>query len=324
MEYVIGIDGGGTNTFGLLSDLEGNIYAQSRNGPSNFQVVGINKAISVIQDITEHLRASLPSLSQPIKAIGLGLAGVDIEQDADLIKKHVEGLNIAQHVYVVNDTEIALIGGVGGDRGVAVVAGTGSAAFGCDGKGNKAHVGGWGWILGDEGSAFDIGQQGLRAVIRALEERGEFTSLVCSLIQRWQLCNSDELISALRSKTWSRNDVANMAEWVAITANNGDGVAQQIIRQAGEELGLLATCVIRKLQFNDEFRIVLTGGVFQAGDIIIEPLKQKVHAVAPHAILAPPLYPPVLGAIFMAWRKLGVPLDPDRMANAMSQLSSLD
>ena len=261
--------------------------------------------------------------SAPVKAICLGLAGVDTEKDAELMKKQVESLNVAKLVYVVNDTEIALIGGVGSEHGVVVVAGTGSAAFGCDGKGHKVHAGGWGWILGDEGSAFRIGQQGLQAVIRALEGRGEYTRLIDNLIQRWQLHSRDELISALRARTWSRSDVASMAEWVAITASNGDNVAQQIMRHAGEELGLLAISVIRQLQIDGEFRIALTGGVFRAGEIVIEPMKQKVQSIAPSAQLTSPLYPPVLGAVFMAWRVLGLSLELERMANAMNQLSSL-
>ncbi len=323
MEYVIGIDGGGTSTTGLLADLNGNLYAQSRNGPSNFQVIGLDEAIEVIRNVIENLVTSIPSSSSSIQAIYLGMAGVDTAQDANLIRTHIESLNIAQRVYVVNDTEIALVGGVGGERGVVVVAGTGSAAFGCDGEGHKAHSGGWGWILGDEGSAFHIGQQGLQAVIRALEGRGEDTHLIDELIKNWRLTNRDELISALRARTWSRNDVANMAEWVAMTANIGDKISQKIMKHAGEELGLLATSVIKKLQISGEFCIVLTGGVFQAGEIVCEPLKRKVHSIAPFAKVMPPLYPPVLGAVFMAWRMLGIPLNPERMVNAMSQLSSL-
>ena len=323
MEYVIGIDGGGTSTIGILADLEGNIYIQSRNGPSNFHVVGIDEATTVIRNVIEILMAGTPYPSFPVRAICLGLAGVDTEKDAELMKRQVESLNVAKQVYVFNDTEIALIGGVGGERGVVVVAGTGSAAFGCDGKGHKVHAGGWGWILGDEGSAFRIGQQGLKAVIRALEGRGEYTCLIDNLIQRWKLRDRDELVSALRARTWSRIDVASMAEWVAMTASSGDNVAQQIMRRAGEELGLLAISVIRQLQIEDEFRIVLTGGVFQAGEIVIEPMKQKVKSIAPSAQLTSPLYPPVLGAVFMAWRMLGLPLEPERMANAMNQLSLL-
>jgi N-acetylglucosamine kinase len=241
---------------------------------------------------------------------------VDAPQDGALIREQVESLNITRQVCVVNDTEIALIGGVGGERGVVVVAGTGSGAFGCDGEGHKAGAGGWGWILGDEGSAFDIGQRGLRTVVRALEGRDETTALTEALMQRWNLADMDELVASLRARSWSRGDVASLAEWVTKAAHAGDAAARRIVTRAGEELGLLGTVVIRQLRMSGEFGVVLTGGVFRAGDLISEPLRRRIHAVAPDARLMPPIHPPALGAVFMAWRKLGLPLDRERMERA--------
>jgi len=314
MRYVLGVDGGGTHTLCILADLEGNVLGQGQAGPSNFQAVGVGEAIGAIRRAIEGAVAGVPSFSFPVEAICLGLAGVDTPQDAALIRGQVEALNIARQVCVVNDTEIALIGGVGGERGVVVVAGTGSAAFGCDGEGCKAHAGGWGWILGDEGSAFDIGQRGLRAVVRALEGRGEATALVEGLMQRWNLASQEELVASLRARSWSRADVASLAEWVTDAARAGDATARQIMTRAGEELGLLATTVIRQLQMRGEFGVVLTGGVFRAGEMVSEPLRQKVHAITPAARLMPPIHPPVLGAVFVAWRKLGLSLPGTRLS----------
>lgn len=315
MEYVLGVDGGGTRTICLLADLEGNVLGQGEAGPSNFQAVGVETAVCAIRHAIEGAVAGAPSFSSA-EAICLGLAGVDTVQDAALIHARIEALKLARQVCVVNDTEIALIGGVGGERGVAIVAGTGSAAFGCDGDGHKARSGGWGWILGDEGSAFDIGRQGLHAVVRALECRGEHTLLVASLTRRWGLTSKEDLIASLRKRTWSRSEVAGLAEWVTSTAWEGDAIALRITRQAGKELGLLANTVIRQLHVEGEFCIVLTGGVFQAGEIIIDPLKREVQSTAPEARLMPPIHPPVLGAIFMAWRKTGLSLDPSHMERA--------
>lgn len=318
MEYVIGVDGGGTRTICLLADLEGNIYGHGLDGPSNFQAVGVAEALTAIKRASENAVAGLNLLSFPIEAICLGLAGVETPQDEALISEHVESMNIARRVYVVNDTEIALIGGLGGERGVVVVAGTGSAAFGCDEKEHKARAGGWGWMLGDEGSAFDISRQGLRAVVQALEGRGKDTSLVETLIRRWNLTNREELFASLRACTWTRGEMASLAEWVTEAARGGDVIARQIITYAGEELGMLATTVINQLQMSGEFGVALTGGVFQAGEMVSKPLRRKVHTVSPAARLMSPLYPPVLGAIFMAWRNLGLSLDVERMERAHS------
>lgn len=316
MAYVLGVDGGGTRTVCVLADLKGNVLGEGESGPSNFQAVGVAEAVDAIRRAIEGAVVNVPSFSFPVGAICLGLAGVDTPQDAALVREQIESLNIARRVCVVNDTEIALIGGVGGERGVVVVAGTGSAAFGCNREGRKARAGGWGWVLGDEGSAFDIGQQGLRAVVRALEGRAEASALVDTLICWWNLANRGELAASLRARSWSRGDVANLAEWVTDAARAGDTVASRIVTRAGVELGLLATTVIEQLHMRGEFSVVLTGGVFRAGEMVSEPLRKKVHTIAPAARLMPPIHPPVLGAVFMAWRKLGLPLDAERMERA--------
>ncbi len=99
-------------------------------------------------------------------------------------------------------------------------------------------------------------------------------------------------------------------------ARAGNAIAQQILTCAGEELGLLATIVIKRLQFCGEFDVALVGGVFQTGDLIDEPLRRRVHASAPAARVIPLVHPPVLGAVFMAWQMLELPLDSERMERA--------
>ncbi len=316
MAYVLGVDGGGTRTVCILADLEGTIFGEGESGPSNFQTVGVVEAVEAIRRAIEGAAANVPSFSFPVESICLGLAGVDTPQDEALLREQIESLHVARQVCVVNDTEIALIGGVGGERGVVVVAGTGSAAFGCDGEGRKARAGGWGWILGDEGSGFDVGQGGLRAVVRALEGRGPATALVEVLMRQWKLASRQELAASLRARSWTRRDVASLAEWVSEAASEGDSVARGIITRAGEELGLLAATVIEQLQLRGEFSIVLTGGVFRAGEMVSEPLWRKVYTIAPEVRLMPSIRHPALGAIFMAWRKLGLPLDAERMERA--------
>lgn len=323
MDYIIGVDGGGTKTTCLLADSEGNVYAQSQNGPSNYQAVGLGTAVEVIHRAVVRLVDQSKATDLPVKTICLGLAGVDTPQDAELITREVTRLNIASHVYVVNDTEIALIGGAGEKRGIVVVGGTGSAAYGCDDHGQCAHAGGWGWILGDEGSAFYIGQKGLQATVRALEGRGEATCLIRCFQSYWKLGSEEELVCLLRGRTWTRSDVASLAEVVALGAREGDQIAQTIMRQAAEELALLVKSVYQRLCFKSEFNLVLSGGVFQAKELVIEPLQQSVASFAPEARLTLPRYPSVLGAVFLAAQKMGRPWEAGKMEKALSQLVNL-
>lgn len=324
MSYVLGVDGGGTRTVCILADLEGNVLGLGQGGPSNYHSVGLAASVGAIRQVMQEAVAGLPSKDLPVEAACLGLAGVDTHQDETLIRGQIETLSAARTVYVVNDTETALFGGAGGERGVVVVAGTGSAAFGCDGEGRKARAGGWGWVLGDEGSAFDIGQQGLRAVIRALEGRGDATVLVETLMSRWNLGDREELTTSLRARSWSRGDVASLGDWVTDAARSGDPAARRIVTRAGRELGSLAATVIEQLQMLGEFSVVLTGGVFRAGKMLREPLRRRICTIAPDARLIPPIHPPVLGAVFMAWRNLRLPLDPQAMARAQAMTSQME
>lgn len=321
MPYVLGVDGGGSHTVCLVVDHEGNILGSGESGPSNYHSTGLPAAVEAIWKSIEMAVAAAPSVTFPVEAICLGLAGVDTPQDEELLRREVEKLNVARATCVVNDTEIALFGGTGGGPGVVVVGGTGSAAFGCDGCGHKARSGGWGWILGDEGSAFDIAQKALRAVVRTLEGRDQAKLLVEALIARWHLPDMDFLTAELRGRSWSRRDVAGLADWVTDCAKRGDPVALSIISRAGQDLGSLAVTVIRRLGMQGNFPVVLTGGVFRAGELVCEPLRDTVLEVAPQARFIEPEYPPVLGAVFMSLQHLDLPISPEFLKKVKSSIA---
>lgn len=300
MAYLIGVDGGGTSTIAVLADLGGNILGRGEGGPSNFQAVGLSAAMDAIRAAVAGALAGHPQVSPPVDVICLGLAGVDTPRQQELIRDGIQGLGLAKCVQVVNDAEIALAGGIGQERGVVVVAGTGSAAFGGDGTGRTVRVGGWGWILGDEGSAFDIGREGLRATVRALDGRGPQTDLVDNLIKSWKLGDREALEVDLRERLWHRYDVAQQAEWVSSTAAKGDRIAQAILREAGTHLGDLATAAIARLGLTGDFPITFSGGVFSAGELILAAVKAQVLKRAPRARFVEPLGEPHSGAIALA------------------------
>ena len=166
MLHVLGIDAGGTKTVCLLADDQGQVIAESRRGGANLQAVGELEVEKVLHEVMEEAmgnRAIVPA------AICLGIAGVDRPDDSAVVDGIMRRIGHKARVVVVNDALVALEAGAPGQAGVVVISGTGSISYGRDGRGQAARSGGWGYVLGDEGSGYWIGRAALRAVLREAE-----------------------------------------------------------------------------------------------------------------------------------------------------------
>lgn len=169
MIYVLGIDGGGSKTVCILMDGTGQVLGRGEAGASNYQSIGVAATLQSIQSaiLTTVVEAQKFTNTIKVEAICLGLAGVGRAADIDVVKSLVQELQNSKllpitwvlppsNIVICNDALIALVGGVGNPVGIVVAAGTGSIIFGRNHLGNTKRVGGWGHILGDEGSAYKI------------------------------------------------------------------------------------------------------------------------------------------------------------------------
>ncbi len=174
--FVLGIDGGATRTVCLIADEAGTEVARAVGGPSNHQAVGVEAARRALaQAIAQACDAAG---NPPLAAACWGMAGLDRPEDGRILNALAAELLPGVPVAVVHDADIALVGGAGGSRvGVVVIAGTGSIAAGYDIAGRTARAGGWGHVLGDEGSGYDIARRGLNAATRASDGRAPATAL---------------------------------------------------------------------------------------------------------------------------------------------------
>jgi len=184
LRYVVGIDAGGSKTVGLLADEAGEVRAAARAGGANLQVQGELGVEKVLYEVIARLEPP-----GPIAAVCLGMAGVDRPGERELLHGVLRrlGLYWTARIRIENDAFIALVAGAPERLGIVVVAGTGSVAYGVDGEGRTARSGGWGYLLGDEGSAYWLGHAALRRAIRAADGRDEPTSLVDRLARRLDL-----------------------------------------------------------------------------------------------------------------------------------------
>jgi N-acetylmuramic acid 6-phosphate etherase len=277
--YILGIDGGGTKTVAWLAARENDspqcvplIVGKGSAGPSNQRAVGPLAATHNLDAAinSAFLDAGLPRAT--VAAACMGLAGADRNSDRGVILEWSQFSRLADKVEVVNDA-VPLLHVNGGDGcGVAIIAGTGSLAWGRNSHGEIARSGGWGYLFSDEGSAFSIGRSVLQAVSRAVDGRGQQTCLLADVLACLQLTSPQEVVSAVYSHEVPRAVVASVAELAFAAADKGDAVAREIVRQAAKELAAMAVVTARRLELHTSLSLAMTGSVL----IQNPPLRQEV------------------------------------------------
>jgi glucosamine kinase len=294
MRYVVGIDAGGTKTVGLLADETGQVLAEARGGGANLQTHGELEVEKVFDGILEAL-----GRERPVAALCLGIAGVDRPHDEGVIRGILRRLGHRESARVVNDAAIALVAGAPGRIGIVILAGTGSIAYGADGKGRTARAGGYGFLLADEGSGYWLGHQALRAAVRSADGRGPATLLGLTLFEALEVASVAELIPRVYEKGLPKHRIAALAGVVETARLQGDAVADGLVEDAARELGLAARAVARQLDFGDgAFPVVLAGGVFKACPTLAGRLEG--HLGLPGGRPVPLTVEPARGAVTLA------------------------
>ena len=194
----------------------------------------------------------------PLQAAWLGLAGIDRSGDYDILFPHLQC--IAKIVHLTNDAELVLSGLPEG-VGIALIAGTGSIALGRDRHGTITRAGGWGHIVGDEGSGYDLGRHCLQAISKAADGRGQWTALVEHVLSHWDLNSASDIIGRVYPDC-DKATIASLSTLVFMAARDGDEVACSMVKDAAHELALAAMAVKNKLDFpGGQVALALGGGV---------------------------------------------------------------
>jgi N-acetylglucosamine kinase-like BadF-type ATPase len=300
--YVLGIDAGGTKTVCYLADSEGRIVGEGRGGGANLQAHGeleVEKVLHAVIDQAVGERAILPS------AVCLGVAGVDRPEDDCTVRAIVRRLGFRAHTLVVNDALIALTAGVGDAPGVVLISGTGSIAYGVSQAGVAARAGGWGFILGDEGSGYWIGRQALAAVVREADGRGPKTKLTPLVLEHFSLTRVDGLVREVYDRGLQRQAIAAIGLVVERARAAGDITAGEILNKAGEELTRAAASVITRLEMRGQaFGTVLAGGMFRVIPWLADNVTDRLAEVAPRTSASTLMVEPAVGAVHLAVREL--------------------
>ena len=299
--YVLGVDGGGTKTRAVVADSRGEVIGRGHSGPSNPLRVGVSDSTVAVREAVERACLDAGIRRQDLSAAEVGLAGVKREDIRERMRAALSAELGIESLEVVTDAVIALHGATEGKPGLVVIAGTGSICCGVNARGRRACAGGWGPVAGDEGSGSWIARRALQAVARATDGRGRKTSLTEAAREYFKVERAEDLSTAVYAPNMTNKRIADFGRHVIEAAKRRDAVAREIIEEAGRELAGAASAVVKKLKMERErFQLAYVGGVFAAGNLILEPLREELARVAPRAFLAPPVLAPAEAAARMA------------------------
>lgn len=291
-DAILGIDGGGTKTVAILArrqpghDDKWTLLGRGEAGPSNLQAVGTGPAFQAIDESVNQAYQSAGLPRGAVTAACLGLAGAGRAEDQELIRRWALERSLAREVEVTTDVALLLAAGTPDGWGVALVAGTGSIALARSPDGRTARAGGWGFLLGDEGSGYALGLAALQAVARAADGRGPQTELTQSLLRHLQIGEPSQLIAAVYQRPLERTAIAALAPLVLAAADVGDGVASVIVSEGAAQLALAVTSCARHLSLTSPVPLAM------AGRLLLESqgYRQRVlRALATNSIAADPL-----------------------------------
>lgn len=304
LRYVIGMDGGGTKTAAMIANLSGDVLAEVIGGPANFQVIGVEAVANTAIDLIGRCCEKVACAYGNIAAVMLGFAGAGRPVDQ---KRMYDGLRAMaaqrqiplKRVIVDSDARIALEGAFRGEAGMILIAGTGSIMFGKDANGNIHRVGGWGRFLGDEGSGYSIGREGLVALVQHYDGRGKATLLTKLVAERFHLTDQTIVTEVYKNNF----DIASVAPLIFEAAERGDDVCDAIVNQAIDELLVHIKTMLPKLSVAGRAKLAFIGGVIAHENILSGRLREKIEVEIARVSLQEPECSPVYGAVLMALKE---------------------
>ncbi|HTK38332.1 MAG TPA: BadF/BadG/BcrA/BcrD ATPase family protein [Pyrinomonadaceae bacterium] len=304
MEHILAVDGGGSRTRCLAITRDGKIVGGAESGPSNHLLVDGETVRRSLDVAVNEAMANAGIERSDIARISAGLAGVDYDgRGSDEMTALFRDLGF-ENVIINGDMVIAHAGALAGKPGVLALAGTGSAILGVGDDGARAKVGGWGPIFGDEGSAYGIAQNCLRAAARSFDGRGKKTALLHAVTTSLGVDSFDESLTRVYLDEMEPREIAALARTCYPAAESGDHVAVSIFRQAGDELAEAVASAIRRLDTANP-KVSYQGSVLESCAIVLEQFKKAVKTEFPNACITEPRFKPVIGAFLIGCKEAG-------------------
>ncbi len=299
---VVGVDGGGTHTRAMVTDEAGTQLATADGVGSAVKAGEVERSADTIASTIEAAVRGAPGEDIRVRLVCVGVAGVGREDERRDLHAALVTRGVSDEVLVVTDAEIALEDAFGDGAGVLLIAGTGSICFGRGPAGALARCGGWGPVIGDEGSGAWLGRRTLGVVTAAFDGRENETGLISAILSATGVSSVDALIPWAAHATAAQ--LAALAPSIMDTARGGDLRANALVTLGVEELALHVRTLARQL-FVDERATVplaLSGGLIHKGTLVRKRLEARLRSMVPGAVLHGDEVLPVRGAIKRALR----------------------
>jgi N-acetylglucosamine kinase-like BadF-type ATPase len=293
-----GIDGGGTNTNCIIADEKLNILSESAGGPSNILVRDINEVAYNIYGLLRENLTGIGKNFEDLSGIVIGTAGAGRKNHAGKLENSLKKLFLFSKVKVVSDALISLEGAFEDEPGSILIAGTGSIIFGKDKNNNFCRAGGFGRIIGDEGSGYSIGRKGLNVVSREFDGRGKNSLLTNLISNKYGINDSESLID----KVYNSNlDVAEIAKYVIDAADKDDDICKSILFDEASELIKHVKAIMKRLKI-EKMNLCLSGSLLTNDNFYSEVLLERLSEMKNLINVVEPKYSPALGAVLIAKR----------------------
>ena len=307
MKYVIGIDGGGTKTQVVLADLAGNILMNTVYGSTNPNAVSEEELKGVFYHIFQDVEKKVPNSLKDIVSVFAGIAGAGIEAMALQITEIIAPYFLPEaKIMVVPDSINALYSGTFGKPGMVQISGTGSITYGINQRKEQGRVGGWGYLLGDEGSGYDVGRKGIQAALQFEDGRGPETMLLTMLLKSYQINSGRELIDKIYHSENPRLEISRNSKLVFEAFEKDDPVSRLILRNVADGIGQSIRALDQKLFKKDgKVDVVLCGGLFSNTTILPGLLQDALINYPKRLSLITPELPPVIGSVVGSYIESG-------------------
>lgn len=300
MPYYLGIDGGGTKTTCAVGD-DSRTLATAIAGASNIVRVGPAETRTSLLNAVRQACAAAGITPDQVARTCVGGSGAGRPDLAETVRGFLAEI-LPGPIDVVGDMQVALEAAFDTGPGVLVIAGTGSIAYGRNSKGETLRVGGWGFAVGDEGSAHWIGRSAIALALRDSERSPNRTgaTLAPALLKAWGVTSLLDLARAASSIP-----PPDFAALFPAVASSDDKLAQEVLASAGKELAEIASVVIRRLfplEQPEPVHVAMTGGVFRHAPLVREAFYNELRRSDVRIELRAEVVEPVEGALRMARR----------------------
>lgn len=258
-KYLIGIDGGGTKTRCVIGDIEGNIIGSKVSTSGNISSIPLTQLHDMLKNMIETTLTKTNIPIEDVVQIFICLAGADRLNEREKIHQSFAGSKLFDKIIIQSDAHAALAAGVWGNSGTLLIAGTGSIVYGWDGE-QYFRVGGWGYLLGDEGSGFYLGKLAIRSILESHDAKLPMRPFQQHILTHFHVQHPPDIISKIYSHKAPVSHIASICNEVLSAFESGDKVASEIVQLTQDELFRLIR--LAQSQMDMEKPLVLHGGLF--------------------------------------------------------------